>query len=48
MKLYSDIELDFLNSFWNNTDFRKLKNRSYEFAVLTNNEMNITTKLYYD
>ena len=42
---YSDIELDFLNSFWNNTDFRKLKNRSYEFAVLTNNEMNITTKL---
>lgn len=45
MKLYNNIELNFLNSFWDNTDFRKLKNRSYEFAILTNNEMNITTKL---
>ena len=45
MKIYNNIELDFLNSFWDNTDFRKLKNRSYEFAILTNNEMNITTKL---
>ena len=45
MKIYNDIELNFLNSFWDNTDFRKLKNRSYEFSVLANNEMNITTKL---
>lgn len=45
MQLYSDSELDFLNSFWENTDYRKFDDRSYEFAVLINNEFNITKRL---
>ena len=45
MLLYNNIELKFLNSFWENTDIRTLEDRSYEFAVLINNEFNITTKL---
>ena len=45
MKLYNEIELEFLNSFWENTDYRKFDDRSYEFAVLVNDSMGITTKL---
>lgn len=45
MKLYTDTELAFLNTFWENTDYRKMGDRSYEFAVLTNNEFGVTTKL---
>ncbi len=45
MKLYNDTELKFLNSFWENVDYRKFDDRSYEFAVMMNNEMDITTKL---
>ena len=45
MILYDSRELDFLNSFWENVDYRKMNDRSYEFAVLKNNELNITQKL---
>lgn len=45
MKLYNDTELKFLNSFWENIDYRNLSDRSYEFAIMMNNEMGITTKL---
>jgi predicted 2-oxoglutarate/Fe(II)-dependent dioxygenase YbiX len=45
MILYNKEELDFLNWYWENTDNRKFKDRSYEFTVIGNNELNITTKL---
>jgi len=45
MRIYNNTELVFLNKFWENVDYRKFDDRSYEFAVLINNEMGITTKL---
>ncbi len=45
MILYSKYQLEFLNSYWNNSSFRNIKDRKYEFALLMNNEYNITTKL---
>lgn len=45
MKLYSNIELNFLNTFWENTSYRKVGDRSYEFATLIDDEFNITKKL---
>lgn len=45
MKIYTDDELVFLNSFWENVDARKFEDRSYKFAVLLNDDLNITAKL---
>tara|TARA_B110000503_G_scaffold64513_1_gene101652 strand:+ start:11487 stop:11984 length:498 start_codon:yes stop_codon:yes gene_type:complete len=43
--LYNDIELKFLQSFWENTEHRNFNDRSYEYAVLMNDEIGIITKL---
>ena len=45
MKLYNDIELNFLNQYWENVEYRKHNDRSYEFALMVNNNMGITNKL---
>lgn len=45
ISLYNDIELKFLNLYWENTNHRLFNDRSYEFAVLKNNTMQITEKL---
>ena len=37
MRIYNNTELVFLNKFWENVDYRKFDDRSYEFAVLINN-----------
>lgn len=47
MKLYNDIELEFLNSYLdiNEKDIRKKKDRNYEFVVFTGQQHNIINKL---
>ncbi len=45
MKIYNNTELEFLNTFWENIDYRKSGDRSYEFAVLTNDNNGIIEKL---
>lgn len=45
ISIYNDTELQFLNSFWENTNFRKFEDRSYEFTILTDDRYGITTKL---
>ncbi len=45
MKIYNNTELEFLNNFWENIDYRKSGDRSYEFAVLTNDNNGIIEKL---
>ncbi len=43
--LYDKKEIEFLNSYWENVSNRNISDRKYEFALLTNNELQITTKL---
>jgi len=43
--LYSNNELEFLNSYWENVFFRNMSDRKYEFALLTDDKFQITTKL---
>ena len=47
IKIYNDIELNFLISYFDNNEksYRKNKDRSYEFVVFANEEYNIITKL---
>ena len=40
--LYNIKQIEFLNNYWDNTDYRKYEDRSYQFAILKNNEFNIT------
>lgn len=47
MRIYDDIELEFLESFYNdeNKGFRKKQDRSYQFHILPNNQNGIVSKL---